>query len=131
LTDAGAVSRPAVSHRDERGTITDLVTGERFDAITVITSRKGAVRGNHYHQETLQVLYVIRGRIELVTQTPGGPVRSQHAGPGDLVRTPPVERHAIVALEDSEFIVFTRGPRAGREFETDTFRLEEPLVRAR
>ena len=122
------MSRPEIAHRDERGTITDLVTGETFDAVTVITSVKGAVRGNHYHHETLQVLYLLKGKIELVTQMPGEPVRSRVATAGDLVRTPPVERHAIVALEDTEFIVFTRGPRAGAAYESDTYRLDEPLV---
>ena len=130
MSEASPVSRPDVAYRDPRGTITDLLIGEQFDSVPLITSIKGSVRGNHYHRETLQVMYVIRGRIELVTQMPGGPVRSSVAEAGDLVRTPPVERHAVVALEDTELIVFTRGPRAGRDYESDTYRLEQPLVRA-
>ncbi len=131
MSDPETVAHPKVAHRDERGTITDLVTGERFDAVALITSVKGSVRGNHYHRETLQVIYVVRGRIEIVTQMPGGPVRRTTATAGDLVRTPPVERHAVVALEDAELIVFTRGPRAGGDFESDTYRLDRPLVDAR
>jgi oxalate decarboxylase/phosphoglucose isomerase-like protein (cupin superfamily) len=130
VSDGDTVSRPSPAFRDQRGTITDLVQGEPFDAASIITSAKGSVRGNHYHRETLQIMFVIKGRVEIVTQMPGGPVRRSMAGAGDLVRTPPIERHAIVALEDTEVLVLTKGPRSGSDYESDTYRLEEPLIHA-
>jgi hypothetical protein len=45
-----------------------------------------------------------------------------------VVRTPPVEHHAVLALEDTDMLVFTRGPRSGENFESDTYRLSEPLI---
>jgi hypothetical protein len=48
--------------------------------------------------------------------------------PGDLIRTDAGEHHAICALEDALFFVFTRGPRGGENYESDTFRLETPLI---
>lgn len=39
------------------------------------------------------------------------------------------EKHALQALEDSELMVFTKGPRGGKEYETDTYRLEVPLIK--
>jgi len=30
-------------------------------------------------------------------------------------------------LEDSLFLVFTRGPRGGQDYESDTYRLTKPL----
>ena len=42
--------------------------------------------------------------------------------------TIPMEKHALVGLEDSEMLVFTEGPRGGKEYESDTFRLDNPLV---
>jgi len=47
---------------------------------------------------------------------------------GDLVCTEPMEKHALKALEKSTLMVFTRGPRGGKEYESDTFRLDQPLV---
>jgi hypothetical protein len=38
---------------------------------------------------------------------------------------PPNERHAWIAIEDSLVVVMTRGPRGGKEYESDTFRLAE------
>jgi quercetin dioxygenase-like cupin family protein len=48
--------------------------------------------------------------------------------PGDLVATGPNERHALQGIEESTLMVFTRGPRGGKEYESDTFRLEVPLI---
>ena len=48
---------------------------------------------------------------------------------GDLVVTEAKESHAIIALKDSEYLVFTQGPRGGKEYENDTFRLEKPLIK--
>ena len=48
---------------------------------------------------------------------------------GDLVETSMNEAHAIRALKNSEFLVFTQGPRGGKEYENDTFRLNKPLIK--
>jgi len=39
-----------------------------------------------------------------------------------------MEAHALQALEDTTMVVMTRGPRGGREYESDTFRLSELLI---
>jgi quercetin dioxygenase-like cupin family protein len=116
------------AHSDSRGEITDLIEGETINAITVITFRQGAVRANHYHKHTTQWNYVISGVIRLVTQLPGKAVRETIMRPGDLVATVPDERHALQALEESTLMVFTKGPRGGKEYESDTYRLDAPLI---
>lgn len=121
------VRRPAPAQRDARGEITDLLERTPIDAVTLVTQRKGAVRGNHYHLETEQHMLILSGRLRMYTQMPGGPAIETVVAAGDLVTNPPTESHAFLALEDASFVVFTRGPRGGREYETDTFRLETPL----
>ncbi len=123
------VTRPPVVAADARGTIRDLFMGEPFDSATVITCVRGSIRGNHYHRETHQVMYVMRGRVRVVIQLPGEGPREQTAETGDLIWTPPVERHAFLALEDTDLMVLTRGPRSGANFESDTVRLDERLIR--
>lgn len=116
-------------YRDERGEIIDLVENESFDSACWITTRAGAVRGNHYHLDTYQVTYVVSGRLRFVSQLPGAEPVIHIAERGDLVRTRPTESHAVEALSDSVMLVLTRGPRAGRNYENDTFRLDDPLIR--
>ena len=117
-----------VNHQDKRGAIIDLVENKNINAITFISFTKGAVRGNHYHKKTTQWNYVTKGKVKLVTQLDDGPIEEKVLEKGSLVITIPMEKHALVGMEDSEMIVFTEGPRGGKEYESDTFRLEVPLV---
>ncbi len=112
---------------DERGTIADILRQEVIDSVTLITSRKGALRGNHYHKETIQYVYVMKGRLKALSQMPGEPARSAVLGKGDLIVNVAHERHAFLALEDSEFLVLTKGPRGGENYEDDTYRLDTPI----
>jgi quercetin dioxygenase-like cupin family protein len=120
-------THPRHYHADERGAITDLLVGEQIDAITLITSVKGTSRGHHYHRETTQWVYILEGRIKLLSQMPDAAIETTILEKGDLAVTQPLERHAMNFLEDSSFLVFTRGPRSGRDYESDTYRLDEPL----
>jgi quercetin dioxygenase-like cupin family protein len=116
------------SFEDDRGKIIDLLENENVNAVTLITFKRGAVRGNHYHKQTTQWNYVISGSIKLVSQVPGESVVETVMKPGDFVVTGPNVRHALVGLEESQLLVFTKGPRGGKEYETDTFRLEVPIA---
>lgn len=109
---------------DARGQIIDLVTGHGcVDAITIVRTKKGAVRGNHYHPHTTQWAYVASGRMMVTDGDKRLEVRA-----GDVVQDRPGEPHAWKALEDTVCVVFVQGPRAGEDYESDTVRLEEPLL---
>ena len=124
------VLNEVVSFEDSRGKIVDVLNDEQIEHVNHITFTKDAVRGNHYHKQSIHYDYVLRGRIEFYRQLPYGPVRRQVATEKDLVFTGLNERHALKALEPSEIMVFTRGPRGGHNYETDTYRLsgEECLI---
>ena len=116
--------KPAFS--DSRGDITDLIDGNEINAITYISFAKNAVRGNHYHKRTIQWNYVISGEILLVTQIPGFEIVEKILTKGDYVVSYENERHALKGISDySEVLIFTKGPRAGSDYEEDTFRLSE------
>jgi quercetin dioxygenase-like cupin family protein len=109
---------------DERGVIQDLIT-RRIDAVTEITTKAGAVRGNHVHAVTTQWVYMVYGKMLFVAQMPDGQRDSIVHGPGDLICEPAGIPHAWRAIEDTAVLVLTRGPRSGPEYETDTQRLPE------
>jgi dTDP-4-dehydrorhamnose 3,5-epimerase-like enzyme len=112
---------------DERGSITDILRQEPIDYVTIIASKKGALRGNHVHKETVQYVYVMEGKLKALSQMPDEPVRTTVLEIGDMIVNVPNEGHAFEALEDTTFLVLTRGPRGGENYEDDTFRLETPL----
>lgn len=105
---------------DERGEILDL---EGDTAITHIHTVRGAVRGNHVHKETTQWTLVTSGWLEMSDGK-----RRFKVLPGEIVTHSPGEPHAWKAMEDTDCLVFTLGPRSGENYESDTFRLEEPLL---
>jgi quercetin dioxygenase-like cupin family protein len=108
-------------HEDERGVIQDLLGP--VDSVTYIATVKGAVRGNHVHRNTDQWTYVVSGRLLSVR----GDLR-RDVGPGKMVAEPKGVPHAWKALEDTVCLVFTKGPRAGEAYESDTYRLNHPLL---
>lgn len=121
------VSKKSV-FEDERGNIIDILEGEVIEYVTIITSKKGAIRGNHYHKESIQYTFVLKGSLQILTQMPGEEARTTLLRTGDLVFSPPMEKHTLVAIEDSELLILTRGPRGGNNYEKDTFRLAKSLT---
>jgi len=122
------VIKAVVNFKDARGEIVDLIEGKNINAVTRITFTKGSVRGNHYHKETTQWNYLIKGKVKLVVQVGDGAIDEITLEPGDLASTAPMEKHALVGIEDSDLLVFTEGPRGGKEYESDTFRLDNPIA---
>lgn len=116
------------AHVDARGCITDLVADDEINAVTLITFTQGAVRANHYHERTIQWNYVISGQILLATQMPGQPRLERVLEPGQFAVTRENERHALKAITEAQVLILTKGPRAGSQYENDTFRLTDPLI---
>ncbi len=117
------VKKIAPAFEDARGAITDILQHTPVDSVTIITCNKGAIRANHYHKESIQYSYVLSGHMLAYTQMPDGLLESQTLVAGDLLESPVLERHALHAVEDSVLLIITRGPRGGKNYEDDTFRV--------
>lgn len=122
------IIKTKINHQDNRGVIVDLLENKNINSVTFVSFTKGAVRGNHYHKKTTQWNYVTQGKLKLVSQLGDDPIKEKILEKGDIAVTVPMEKHAFVGLGDSELLVFTEGPRGGAEYESDTFRMEKPLV---
>lgn len=116
-------------HTDERGTIADVFFGTNINHVSIITSRAGAIRGNHYHLETIQSILVTKGSLEYWYATLENPTspKMEIAKVGDLLTSGNGEIHTMRMLEDSEFIAFTQGKRGGSDYESDTYRVTSLL----
>ena len=119
------VTIPEVAFTDERGDITNILY-ESINHVAIITSKAGAVRGNHYHPEDVQYCYLVSGRFETYAKDmrdPNGAVEKQLVEAGSLVLTPPMVAHAQVFLEDSVFAALTMDFRESSRFEEHTIRV--------
>ncbi len=114
---------------DERGTISDILE-TTINHIGLITSKKGSIRGKHYHKKSTQYIFVISGKLESFTKdmnVENSKVESHILVPGDLETVSPMLAHAHKALEDSVFLNFTTESRKESGYEDDTIRVEMNL----
>ena len=121
------VSRLKVAFKDKRGAILDILDDVALNSVTLITNKKGAVRANHFHKKTVQYTFVLSGKVRYASKGPRG-TKTAVLKAGDLAVSPPHEAHATEALTDAVFLALSHGPRHGRNYEADTFRLVAPLL---
>ena len=122
------MERPAVLtinpvHKDSRGSIFDILEGKKIRHVGLITSRKGAVRGNHYHKKSTQYTFILKGTVRFFRKdlrAKAGEIVSFVLRPGDLAIDPPRVAHAVVDLEDCEFLDLTDVSREDDGYEYDT-----------
>lgn len=127
------IHKTKVNFKDVRGEIRDILVGEKIDTITLITSKKGSVRGNHFHKKTDQFDYILSGKFECATKdmkNKNSRVVKKVLNVGDVAYHPRNEAHAFKALTTgASFLSLTRGPRQGDNFENDVYRLETLLLK--
>ena len=121
------IARLKAAFTDRRGSILDILDDVDLNSVTLLTNKKGAVRANHFHKKTIQYTFVLSGRIKYVSRGPHGR-KSAVLKAGDLAVSPPYEAHATEALTDAVMLALSYGPRHGRNYEADTFRLAKPLL---
>lgn len=120
------ISQPKVVANDARGIIQQL-TDQPFYSVLRITSKKGTVRANHYHQKDSHLCYLVSGKIRYVHRDAldnQAPLEEVIVNPGDLFYTPPMIAHAMHFLEDSEFYTFSGLKREQGAYEEDLIRVE-------
>lgn len=117
------------AHEDERGYIQPLCDLPMKSA-SLIFSKKGTVRANHFHHTDWHYCYVVSGRIEYSHRTAGSdePPEVVEIKQGGMFFTPPKVEHAMVFPEDTLFLTLSRNPRDQASYEADVERIE--LVQA-
>ncbi|MEK7629885.1 MAG: WxcM-like domain-containing protein [Patescibacteria group bacterium] len=122
------IDKKPINFEDSRGSIRDIIVGQDVDSVTIITCKKGSVRGNHFHKKSSQYTYIVKGSFTYASKKDNNPVETIEVKEGDLTLSIPNEQHAFKALEDSVLLQLSKGPRQGENYENDTFRLEKPIL---
>ena len=112
------------AHVDERGAIQSLVNFPMKN-LSLISSRKGTVRSNHYHVTDWHYMYVMSGSFDYYYRPTGSNEKPAviRLNAGEMVFTPPMEDHATVFLEDTQILVMSRNPRDQEAYEADVRRV--------
>lgn len=120
------VIRIKPAYVDERGEIIDIVDGIEFIHAGIVTFKPGAIRGNHYHKQTEQLNYILKGKIRYLSRDltkKGSKIKESIMERGDMIKDPPYGWHSQEALEESEMLFFTKKTRKEGGYENDVFRI--------
>lgn len=112
------------AHNDNRGSIQSLVNFPMKN-ISLISSKKGVVRSNHYHLTDWHYMYVLFGSFDYYYRPTNSNDKPQcvRIKSGELIFTPPMEDHATVFLENCELLAMSRNPRDQEAYEEDVRRV--------
>lgn len=123
-----------ISHSDNRGEIFDIFVNSPKDHCSLITSKIGAVRGNHFHKMSTQFTFIISGKFKIYRAKVDengnliNKIKIDTIEENELIEHPPYEAHTLVSLsDDGKILAFACGTRGGEFYEDDTYRLEKKL----
>ena len=88
---------------DERGMLVQLIH-KGYRQINVITSRKGVVRGGHYHKLNEEAFYVVSGLLEVDVNG-----ETARFGAGDFFGIEAYDMHSFRFLEDTVLVSMYSG----------------------
>ena len=74
-----------LTFEDSRGQITDIVEQIDFNGATIISSKAGSIRGNHYHKESVKYIYVLAGKMISRSKKMGEKLTEVVVQRGDLI----------------------------------------------
>lgn len=94
------ILEPEFKHTDSRRSITQLFTSN-IAQVNVYDAKKGAVLGNHYHKETIEFFYIVRGSLI---------ANDKVLSKGSLFVVYPEEPHTIECLTDVSLMTFLSKP---------------------
>lgn len=109
---------------DERGAIQPLVE-EMMRSAALISSKQGAIRGNHYHKTDWHYCYMISGEMEYYHRPTGSLIKPELVivKAGQMIFTPPMVDHAMKFSQDTSWLTLSRNPRDQTSYESDVIRI--------
>tara|TARA_B100000787_G_scaffold113904_1_gene84846 strand:+ start:28 stop:429 length:402 start_codon:yes stop_codon:yes gene_type:complete len=130
------IKKIKVFSSDDRGEIIDIFTHEPKDHCTIVTFTKDAIRGNHFHKESIQSAYVMEGNFQIYNvmmdkdlKYDSKKIEIIETTKGDYITHEKFEAHSYKCTSDSgSLMVFTKGVRGGKFYEDDTYRIEKKLI---
>ena len=92
-------------HEDARGRFLGITNQGEWREMNYLETEAGTVRGGHYHRETLELFYIIDGRVKIeIRDLEGREMARETVEGGAIVLIEPMEVHTFTALEHCRWI---------------------------
>ncbi len=103
---------------DARGVIQNLWLGNS-GSVTLIKSKKGAIRAKHKHTNDFHAAYILSGRVKYVEGEPGDKQNEFIFKTGDMFFTRPGVYHIMEFLEDGDMLTINGIVKNHENYEED------------
>lgn len=92
---------PEFQHTDSRRRLIQLLTGD-IKQVNLYEAKKDATLGNHYHKDTVEYFYILKGTATYNDK--------EVVNPGTLFKVSPEENHMIRCLTNVKMMTFLTVP---------------------
>ena len=107
---------------DQRGYIKPIINSSNKN-VSIIFSKKGSIRSNHYHKKDSHYMYTLDGEyLYFYKALKGKKIKKLKIKKNVTVFTPPNEIHATYFTKDTTLIVISKNLRDQKSYEKDTVR---------
>ena len=99
---------PEFTHRDNRGSLTQLVS-HGYSQVNILISHSGAMRGGHFHKACREAFYVISGSVTVCFEKAGFK-ETVDFKQGDFFEIEPYTVHEMCFPEDCVMVALYDRP---------------------
>jgi len=96
--------KPYQVFEDDRGKLIGIMNDAQWEEFNYLETKAGNVRGNHYHEHTRELFFIIEGRGKLEISIKNGKTVSYDFKEGEIILIEPGETHTIHCLVDTKWI---------------------------
>lgn len=106
------IKRPEYIFKDDRGELAQIATGGPWRQLNILKRRAGSLGGGHYHKNTQEFFYVLKGKIEvsIFDTTSGNHLKATTFSKGDCFTIMPYEQHYMNFLTETVLVVLYTNP---------------------
>lgn len=97
---------------DQRGLFWGLVNQGNWQEVNFVATQANQVRGGHFHTKTHEVIFLVKGKVEVELQDCHNPEQKQKfiLNSGEGIRIEPYMLHTLRYLENSEQVALLDTP---------------------
>ena len=128
------IKKLKVNHKDSRGLIMDIFEKKKINHCTLVTFKNKSVRGNHFHKKSYQYSLVFDGSFIVkamkMKNNKSKKIYTYKVKKNDFIEHKPFDAHAFKCTsKKGSLLAFSMGLRGGKDYEKDTVRLLDPLLK--
>ncbi len=98
------ILKPYIEKKDARGLFSGIINSGTWEEMNIIETDEGGVRGGHYHKTTVELFYILSGRVEVEISGNGREKKIYPVGEGDIFLIDPLEVHTFRCLTKCRWI---------------------------